>query len=300
MKWLNYQHLYYFWHVVRVGTVTEAASQLRLAQPTLSAQIKLLEEQLNLKLLEKQGRRLKLTAAGKLAFQSAEQIFALGSDLVDQLEQGQFSNLITFKVGISDVIPKILAYRILEPLYFMPDTPKLACFENHATQLLAALTIREIDLVISDSPLPTSVNARLYSHPLGTSTISFLATRQLARLFKIKQPKDLSGPPILLPSKESALRLEIDNWLAKLGISVNVAGEFQDSALMKIFGRQGRGVFPVPSAIENEVCKELDVIVVTRAPITQTYYLIATEKRLSNPIITHLYQSAKSDIFGSK
>lgn len=297
MKWLNYQHLYYFWRIVRSGTVTEAAKQLRLAQPTLSAQIKLLEDHLNLKLFEKEGRKLKLTPAGKLAFESAEQIFTLGDDLVDRLDKGEFSNLATFRVGISDVIPKMLAYRILEPIYLIPNLPKLTCFENDASHLLASLTIRELDLVISDSPLPSSVNPRLFSHPLGTSTISFLATRKLARQFKIKQPKDLAGPPILLPSKESALRQEIDNWLDKLNISINIAGDFQDTALMKIFGREGRGVFPVPSAIEKEVCRDLDVVVVTRAPITQTYYLIATEKRLSNPIIAHLYKSAKSEIF---
>jgi LysR family transcriptional activator of nhaA len=297
MKWLNYQHLYYFWTVARIGTVTEAAQQLHLAQPTLSAQLKLLEHQLQSQLFEKRGRRLQLTVAGKVAFDFAEKIFTLGSNLVDQLETGRFSQQSIFKVGISDVVPKMLAYRILKPLYMLPDVPKLLCLENNANRLLAALSVREIDLVISDSPVPSNIQTKLFSHSLGTCSVSLLATRKLANQLRIKKPKDLSLAPLLLPSKASALRQNLEYWLASHDIPENIVGDFQDSALMKIFGKEGQGVFPVPQTIEREVCRDLKVTVVLRIPIQQTYYLIATEKRLSTPIIAHLYQSARAELF---
>lgn len=297
MKWLNYQHLYYFWSVARMGTVTEAAKHLRLAQPTLSAQLKQLESQLRSPLFERVGRRLQLTVAGKVAFDFAEQIFALGSDLVDRLETGQLNRPALFRVGVSDVVPKMLACRILRPIYDLSDPVRLICSESSANQLLAALSVREIDLVISDSPVPSSVKTNLFSHSLGASEVSLLATRKLAKQLRVRSFRGLSSVPLLLPSKVSSLRLNLEHWFETNNLALNIIGEFQDSALMKIFGKEERGVFPVPRIIEKEVCRDLDVVVVSRVPIEQTYYLIATEKRLSHPIISHLHQSAKSALF---
>jgi len=297
MKWLNYQHLYYFWNVAKLGTVTEAAQHLRLAQPTLSAQIRILEQQVEAKLFERDGRRLLLTSAGRIAFSYAEQIFALGGDLVEQLEEGHYRFTDTLRVGVSDIIPKMLAYKILDPLYSLTNPPKIICLENTAANLLTALSVRELDVVISDFPLPTNAKVKLFSHLLGSSSITFLGTRKLARKLAIGEPQDLAGAPLLLPSALSALRKEIDIWFSSLEIAGRVVGEFQDSALMKIFGKEGRGLFPVPSAIAKEVCSELNVVPVIEAPIQQKYYLIASQKRLTNPLLTQLYDVAREGLF---
>ena len=66
MNGLNYHHLLYFWTVVREGRISKAAEKLRLSQPTISAQIKILEDALGERLFQRQGRTLVLTDVGRV------------------------------------------------------------------------------------------------------------------------------------------------------------------------------------------------------------------------------------------
>lgn len=286
---LNYNHLYYFHVVAKWGSITRASVEMRLAQSTVSAQINTLEDILGEKLFEKQGRNIKLTEAGEIAHRYCKQIFELGEEMYKLIEGSATGRPERLRLGIADTLPKLLAYRVLSPIYDSPDPPILDIREGSAEKLLAELAIHSVDAVILDCPIPPSVNVRAYNHPLGECGVSFLVSKKLAHASGAHFPQSLEEADLLMPSPAAAVRSEIDNWITENRLNVRIVGEFQDSALMKIFGRHGRGVFPVPTLIEKEVCQEMHCKVLGRitAPI-ERYFLITTQKRLSNPILARL------------
>jgi LysR family transcriptional activator of nhaA len=290
---LNYQHLYYFWTVAHFGKLTDAAQHLRLAQPTLSAQIKNFEETHGTKLFERAGRRLEITAEGRAVLDYAQKIFSLGEELREKFKNQSLSGLPTLKVGICDVVAKTLAYKIIEPIYSLPTIPKIICYEDTSDALLTLLLKREIDLIISDCSYNLGARAKIYSHSLGGSGTSFLAAKEVQKALKGRFPDKLHNAPLLVPSIDSSVRRRIDSWLASKKLRPHIVGEFKDSALLKIFGREGRGVFPVPQAIEKKICKELGVEVLGRAEsIKQQYFFVSAEKKLKNEILTHIFNHA--------
>jgi LysR family transcriptional regulator, transcriptional activator of nhaA len=298
MRWLNYQHFFYFWRVAKKGSVTEACRELRLAQPTISAQLKVFEETLGEKLFIREGRNLKLTDIGKLAFRYAEDIFSTCNEFLDVIDGKNPSAPVELKIGISDVVPKVIAYRVIEPAFSGSTNNTVSCYEDRTERLLAELAILEVDLVISDAPVPPSVRVKAYNHFLGECGVSFLAQASLARQYRKNFPQSLSGAPVLLPTREAAVRREIDQWFDVIGVTPRYVGEFQDSALMKIVAREGRGIVPVPSVVESEIKREfhLELVAETEA-IKERFYLISVEKRLKNPLVKAIVERAQKKLF---
>ncbi len=283
MNKLNFNHLYYFHLVAKCGSVTRAAEELRLAQSTVSAQIKTLEDVLGEKLFEKDGRTIKLTETGEIAKRYCSQIFELGDEMFQLIEGNVTNKPERLRVGIADTLAKLLVYRILEPLFETDNPPRLTVVESSSEKLLGELAIHAVDAVILDCPIPPSVNVRAYNHLLGEWGVSFLSSHSLAPTYSKDFPRCLERLPLLLPTAAAAMRTAIDRWLEQKKLTVSVAAEFQDSALMKIFGRNGRGVFPVPTLIEREVCKEMGCKVIGRiAEPIEKYYLITTQRRLQS------------------
>jgi LysR family transcriptional activator of nhaA len=130
MRWLNYQHLFYFWNIAKLGSVTEAAKYLKLAQPTISAQIKTFEEMLGDKLFRRDGKYLKLTDTGNIAFKYADQIFSLGQEFLDIIDGKIEHSIEQLKIGISDVVPKTLAYKLIEPAINSTKRANICCTED--------------------------------------------------------------------------------------------------------------------------------------------------------------------------
>jgi len=289
MRWLNYQHLYYFWHVAKAGSVTVAARQLRLAQPTVSAQLKAFEQVLGEKLFERQGRGIRLTETGHLAVRYAEQIFGLGQEFIDTLDGKTAPTSRELKIGIADVVPKILAFKLIEPALEHPEETVVICSENSTERLLADLAIGEIDLVVADRAIPPSVKVKAFSHFIGESAVSFLAVKTLAKKYRPGFPKSLAGAPVFLPTAESTVRAELDRWFESSGIAPRPSAFFQDRALMKLAAREGRGILPVPSSIAGEVGAEFGLELVGRIDaVPEQLYLISTERRLKNPLVARL------------
>jgi LysR family transcriptional activator of nhaA len=298
MNWLNYHHLFYFWTTARLGSVTKASQELRLAQPTISAQLKALEDNLGAKLFERAGRGLVLSESGKLVYDYAQKIFGLGQELLEVVEGRSPVKGAVLRVGVADVVPKVLAFRLLEPLLRQRGGLRISCAEDHADRLLAALAVHDLDLVISDAPVPPSLNVKAYNHLLGTSRVSFFATKLLKRELKGAFPRLLQQAPLLLPMAGSSLRSELELWFAQSGIVPCVVGEFQDSALMKTFGRAGSAVFPAPSAIRREICSEFGVMALGEArEVRLSFYLISVERKLKHPALVSILEQAKKGIF---
>ncbi|MBM4782279.1 MAG: transcriptional activator NhaR [Archangiaceae bacterium] len=297
MAWLNYHHLLYFWTVARTGTIANASRELHLSQPTISTQLKTLEEALGQKLFQRAGRRLVLTDVGRTAFRYADEIFRLGRELQESLSRGPMSRQVRFAVGVADVVPKLVAERLLEPAYGAVPDLQLEVHEGHVTQLLAKLALHELDVVISDQPAPHDVKVKAFSHTLGGSGTTFFARANLATGLKKGFPGSLEGAPMLLPLPGSSSRVALDEWFEKRGVRPKVVGEFDDSALMKVFGSSGRGIFAAPGAIEDEVARQFEVQIIGRTDeLKQSYYAISVERRLRHPAVVAVAESARKEV----
>jgi LysR family transcriptional activator of nhaA len=297
MDWLNYHHLLYFWSVAKHGTMTKACEELRLAQPTISGQIRLLENTLGEKLFIRTGRRLALTEMGHLVFKYAEDIFATGQELLNTVKSqgnGQPARLV---VGIADVVPKPLATQLLKSALKLYRPTRLICQEDKLRQLLTDLTAHRSDLVIADTPAPPNLKEETYNHPLGESGVTLFATVKLAQQYRRGFPQSLEGAPILLPTSNAMLRRLVDQWLVNHGLKPNIVGEFDDSATLKAFGQDGHGVFPGATVIEKEICRQYRVQVVGQLDtLKQHFYAITVERRLKHPAVLALVRAARREL----
>ena len=295
---LNYKHLHYFVSVAREGGVIRASERLHLAPQTLSGQILQFEERLGVALFNRSGRRMELTPAGRLALSYAEEIFQTGAELEDILRHGGEERFVTFRVGIADVVPKFIAYRLLAPVLQMPETVRLICQEDRLERLLAEMAIHRLDMVLADRPMPPTTDIKGYSHPLGESGVAFLATPALARKLKGPFPESLQAEPLLLPGKDSSLHGALPRWLDRQGIRMRIVGEFDDSALMKAFGEGGAGLFPVAIASLQDVVAHYQVEQVGASDeIRERFFLISPERRLTHPAARAVSEHAQAGLF---
>jgi LysR family transcriptional activator of nhaA len=298
MDWLNYHHLLYFWTVAKEGSIRRACEQLHLAQPTISSQIRRLEEALGEKLFVRVGRNLQLTDAGQVAYRYADEIFSLGREMTDALRGRPTGRPLRLTVGIPDVLPKLIAYRLLQPALKMSEEVQLVCHEGKLDQLLADLARHHLDLVLSDSPAGSAVRVRAYNHLLGTCGVTILATKDLASRYRRGFPRSLEGAPMLLPTGNTLLRRDLDRWFDEQDLRPEMVGEFEDSALLKVFGQAGVGLFPGPSAIEQEIRRQYRVSVVGRIDdIREQFFAISVERRLKHPAVLAISTAAREQLF---
>ena len=297
MEWLNYHHLLYFWQVVRQGGVARAAAEMRRSQPTVSAQVHELEEALGEPLFDRRGRSRVLTDTGQQVYRYADEIFSLGRELVDAVKGRPTGRPLRLVVGIADVVPKLVARRLLDPAVRGGGTLRLVCREDKPDRLLAALALNELDLVLSDAPAGPSDGVRAFNHLLGECGITFFGTgrhRRLRRDF----PKSLEGVDLLVPTANTNLRRSLEQWFDRCGVRPNVVGEFEDSALLYVFGQSGRGVFAAHSVIEGEVRRQFGVSVIGRTDrVRERFYAISVERRLKHPAVVAITESARREIF---
>lgn len=294
---MNLKHLYYFWKVARHGGVVRAAEAIHISPQTLSGQIKLLEARLGTPLFARQGRTLELTEAGRVALQYADDIFTLGAEL-DQVIRGIPKGRPTdFRVGVSDALPKALAYRLLRPAIELPNPVRIICREWRIDRLLAELALHRLDLVISDSPVPPNVDVRVYTHKLGESDLSFLAHPDLCRQSTEAFPRCLDQIPLLMPGEDSSMRRRLMEWLDMKRLRVTVAGEFDDAALMAAFGRERVGAFPVPRVLVDDYLAGGDLVLLGHADrACIEYFALSVQRRLTHPCVVAVTSKADASL----
>jgi LysR family transcriptional regulator, transcriptional activator of nhaA len=296
---LNYQHLHYFWTVVREGTVTAASRKLRRAQPTVTAQLRALEEAMGQALFERRGRHLVPTATGRMVYRYADEIFSLGAELVDALQGSAVETRMRFAVGVTEVLPKLVAHRLLEPALRLAAPIHLVCDEGATRELLTRLSVHELDLVLSDAPIGTDVHVRAYNHLLGECGVTFFASTDLAQRLRPGFPRSLHGAPVLLPPEGTALRRSLVRWFDSLNVQPHVTGEFTDSALLKTFGQMGMGTFCGPQIIDDETRRMYRVEVVGRTEeVRERFYAISVQRKVSHPAVLAIAETARGGIFG--
>ena len=251
MNWLNYHHLQYFWAVAQEGSVARASEKLHVTPATISIQLRDLEKSLGVKLFRKAGRGLALTEMGTAVLAYANDIFATGQELLDMVNGRPVGGPMVLRVGIKDVMPKLVAHQLLEPTLRMSNDIRLLCFEGDAMKLISDLAIHKLDVVLSDTPIDPMVKVRAYSHLLGESDVVIVGTKALSKKIKAGFPGTLENAPMLLPMRNTVLRRSLDYWFEVNKVRPHVVGEFEDSAMLKIMGKAGVGVFPVPSTISQ-------------------------------------------------
>jgi len=298
---MNFKHLYYFWWVAKAGGVLRAGEQLHVTPQTISGQIGLLEDDLGTPLFAKSGRNIELTDAGRLAFGYAQDIFALGSELEESLRNYPAGGRpVDFRVGVADAVPKVIAYRLIEPATRLPEPVRIVCREWKLDSLLAELAGHRLDLVIAGAPIPTSVSVRAYNHRLGQSGVSFFASTRLSKTLKGKFPACLEGAPMLVPGADAAVRSRLDRWCETNRIRPRVVGEFDDSALMKAFGQRDAGVFIGPTVIESEIETQYGVKTLGRTQeIVEEFFAISVERRVTHPCVVAITGAARDRLFAS-
>ena len=291
---LNYQHLLYFWTVVRAGSLTRACEELALSPPTISAQLRTLEARLGERLFRKVGRTLIPTEVGRMVFGYADEIFSLGRELVDALEHRPTNRPLRVVIGIDDVLPKEIAQRLLAPALALKQPVRLVCREGTLERLVANLAVHEVDLVLSDAPVTPSLNVRAYNHALGRCDVSWMATPTLAKTLRRGFPQSLVGVPVLLPTDDTAIRRALDQWLDKQNVRPIVIGEFEDYALLRQFARAGHGFAPVPGVLEEQFRREYGFATVGQAAgVEAEFFAISVERRITHPAVRAIIANAR-------
>jgi LysR family transcriptional activator of nhaA len=297
---MNFKHLHYFWVTARAGGIMRAGEQLHTTPQTLSGQIKLLEDWLGRKLFRKNGRNLELTEDGHLALGYADQIFTLGAELETAVRQARGGQqVLDFRVGVADSVSKSVAYRLLEPALAVAEPVRLICSEGKFPDLLAQLALNRLDLVLADEPMSKRISVKAFNHPLGRTTMSFFCTPALKAQLQGAFPACLNDTPMLIAGAQASVRQQLEGWLTRHQIHPRIIGEFDDGALMKAFGRQGRGVFMAPTATELETIAQFDVEVIGRSEeLVEEFYAVSVERRITHPCVVAMTDAARGHLFG--
>ncbi len=298
VDWVNYHHLMYFWMVAKEGGITPAAELLHLSQPTLSSQIQKLEKSMGMTLFERKGRGLRLTERGQMVFRFADEIFSLGNQLAHAVRGQSTENSIRLSVGVPDVLPKLVTYRILKPVLEMGKRVKLVCYEGKLKDLLADLAMHRLDVVLADSQLTPELNVRGFNHLLGQCDVSVFGTAAMAKKYTTGFPKSLEGAPMLFPTQNTTLRRSLEQWFDSQNIRPDIVHEIEDSALLKVFGQAGEGMVVVPTAISDEVASQYSLKPIGRIPeVIERFYAISVERRLKHPAVVAIRESARENLF---
>ena len=298
MRHLNYSHLHYFWTVAREGSIAKAAEALNLTPQTISGQLKLLDAEVGQSLFNRVGRRLVLSETGRVVFEYAEEIFTTGAELASVVRGHQRVGPTSLAVGIVSSMPKLIAERIVAPAIMAERQVRVRCQESSLEQLLSELAVHRLDIVLSDKPVPDSLNIKAFNHRLGESGMSFFAQRSQARRYRGRFPASLMDAPMLLPSPHSALRRRLDDWFEAHKIFPRIVGEFDDSALLKAFGEAGVGIFAGPTVIAEEICRMYRMSVIGETEeIKERFYAISPERRLRHESVVMITETARSDLF---
>ncbi len=298
MDWLNYHHLLYFWVIAREGSIKQACQVLSLSQPALSAQLRALEDAIGEQLFARVGRKLVLTDVGKMVYRYADEIFSLGRELTSTLKGYGPQRPIRLVVGIAEVVPKVVAYKLLKVAFKQFEHMKIMCWEGRLERLLGELALHALDIVITDTPVPPSVSVEAHSHLLGESGVTLFGVQRLASRYRRGFPRSLDGAPFLLPTSNSVLRRNLDDWFRKHDIEPFIIGEFEDGATMKAFGQEGHGLFPGSSVVESEIARQYQVRTVGHMTgFSERFYGITVERRLKHPAVLAISESAKEEVF---
>jgi len=299
MEWINYHHLLYFWTVVRTGSIGRASEQLRLAPPTISAQIRSLEASFGEELLTRSARGVRPTEIGQVVFRYADDIFSLGREMLDTVKGRPTGHPLQVVIGIADVLPKEVSHALIDPALQLREPVQITCREDNQEHLLAQLAVQELDVVLSDTPIGPPAKIRAYNHLLGECGMTFFASPELRKKYSGRFPKVLGEAPLLLPADNTTVRRALDQWFDAQQIRPSIVGQFEDFALLRQFGETGAGMFAAPAVLEKRFRKQGNLRVIGRAEaVRNRFYAISVERKLKHPAVVAICETARHQLFG--
>ena len=298
MEWLNYHHLRYFWTVARKGGVRKAAEELHVSQPSISAQLRLLEESLGQKLFRRSGRNLVLTETGQLVLNYADEIFSAGRELMNAVKQHPGKHPVRVNIGLTDAFPKLIAFQILRAAFRSEAAVHMICREGEIGPLVNHLQAHRLDIVLADEPASSALKAKTFNHRLGRSGVTFCAVPSLAAKLRRNFPQSLDGAPALLPTQNMGMRAALETWFDSKAIRPRLVGEFEDSALMEVCSTGGRGFTAVHTVVDRAALKHFGLRVIARVDECGTdFYAITAERRVKHPAAVAITEHAYSSVF---
>lgn len=290
MKWLNYHHLYYFKTIAREGGIAKAAAKLRLGQPTLSTQLRQLEESLGHLLFDRRKRSLVLTEAGKVALEYAESIFRSGDELIQVLEDKSFSGRTDVKFGALDSVPKRFVLALMEAA-LKEGNCTVSVLEGRGDELLREMLAHQIDLMVSNYPPTSSEMGKVYSRSVAKVPVAVFGAPKYASVKK-GFPKSLEGKPFVLPTAHSKLRHDIDHYFSVNKLRILPVVETQDTSLQKLLGIEGYGLVPLPEFTTRDLVEEKKLVKIGVLPdVKEEFWLVSADRKIENPIAAKLMKS---------
>jgi LysR family transcriptional activator of nhaA len=297
---INHKHLRYFWAVANEGSIAKASRLLHITPHTISGQISLLEANMGCALLTKDGRKLVLTESGRTVLKYANEIFELSRELSSVMRGASDFSQSDFMIGAASFLPKTIVCKIIEPALSLSESINLISTEGPVLELLADLAVHKLDMVISDTPTNHTFDNKAFNHYLGESGLTFFASKDLRKSLTNNFPQSLHHAPMLLPTEQFGIRQLFDQWVYNQKIFPNVVGQFDDSGLIKAFGKRGLGVFFMPTVIAEEVCQSFDVEIIGQTDqVKNKFYAISAERKVSHPAIEAICNTARTCIFSS-
>ncbi|MDF1739145.1 MAG: LysR family transcriptional regulator [Verrucomicrobiales bacterium] len=299
MEFLNFHHLRYFWTVARSGSVRGAAEELGVSQPSISAQIRLLEESLGEDLFLRTGRRLVLTEAGQTAMTYADEIFSAGRELVNAVVMGT-GRALRFNVGMTDSLSKLIGFEILKPAFHYSRPTHLVTRQGELSVLVNQLQNHRLDLILADEPVTSSLKSTMFNHQLGRSGVTFCAVPKLAAKLRRNFPQSLHGAPALLPSENMGMRWALESWFDSEGIRPHIVGEFEDGTLMEVAASGALGFTTVHTVVDQAALKHYGLRVIAKVEeCGSDFYAITGERKVKHPVAVEITENAFSHLFGS-
>jgi len=300
-NWLNYHHLRYFHAVAKEGSVRRASEKLNTSQPSICAQVKQLESALGETLYRRSGRSIVLTDFGRTVYGYADDILALGSELLSTASRTPTVRMLRIHVGIVDSFPKLLSLDILRPVFAQVPRVQVTCHEGKLDDLLGQLAAHRLDALLADEPPPSGSQIKTFNHPLGVSGVTFCSSPILAKKLSGRFPRILHGAPLLLPTQNTALRRDLEKWFRSTQIEPVVVGEFEDAALAKIVATEGIGITVVPTVVAAEAIERYGFVRLGKTEECKVQlHLITAERRIEHPVVALLACEADRVLAGRR
>jgi LysR family transcriptional activator of nhaA len=289
-NWMNYHHLLYFKMIAEEDSVSKAAEKLSLSQSTLSAQLKQFEDTIGVKLFERHHKKLVLTDQGRITLDYARNIFNMGSELFEVLNDKIRPSRLSIQIGALDSVPKQILLQITKAAYKIAKC-HVSIIEGKADEIFRELSAHRLDLVITNF-IPTSVQIKSLVHRiLSDKMVAIYGSAKFKSLRK-DFPHSIQGQPFIMPTYDSKLRYDMEHWLKIRSIEIDPIAESQDIALKKLMAIDSLGLIPAaPHTVNRQILSgELFEIGKLEA-VGEILYLVSAQRKIANPIAKELFKS---------
>lgn len=281
--WLNYHHLLYFREIASEGSIAAAAEKLQLSPSALSMQLKNLENTLGHKVFERRSKKLFLTEFGQHTLGYAEEIYRVGEEFTQTVNNSSFNDKSLYRIGLMDGLPKSFAKRAVRLLKGQfPESP-LSLFQGSFESLRTNLLNHELDVVLSNYA-PIDQNEFFEVKSLQKEPVSLFATERFLK-YKENYPASLKGAPVVLPNRHSRLRPSVEYWFSSQGLQYQLAAEVQDSGLKKELAKDHLGLVPLPRYSAQTLVDEGKLLEIgPMEGVFEEYFMVVPKRHLKAPV----------------